>query len=183
MRTHWGTTYCFTMPVVPCPAEGCDFQTGDFEAAIAVDLLKIHAASSHTANAPAAPVTNTGDRQQQPPKLNRPKISRGMTEEEWSIVCRKWSIFKATMNIPVDQASTHLWQCCDEDLTADIFRDIPNVSSIAEQDLLDAIKRLAVLSLATTVRKTELLNLRQDHGQSTVYSPLCCQSEGQGPHL
>ena len=153
------------MPVVPCPAEGCNFQTEDFEASIAVELLKIHALS-HTATqaAPGAAATTHVDRQK-PPKLYRPSISRGTTEEEWSIIIRKWSIYKTTTNIPADQVATHLWQCCDDELTSDIFRDVSDIASISEDDLLEAIKRLAVVSVATTVRKTELLSLRQDHGQ------------------
>ena len=149
------------MPVVPCPVDGCDYQTGDFEASIAVELLKIHA-STH-ANQPPAPAAVSNDRQK-PPKLSPPTISRGTTEEEWGIIKRKWSIYKASMNIPLAQVATHLWQCCDDDLTSDIFRDIPDVASISEANLLEAIKRLAVVSVATTVQKTELLSLRQDHG-------------------
>ena len=153
------------MPVVPCTAEGCTFQTGDFSDNIVTEQLRIHGLSHNTTPAtPAvtAPVTNT---RQKPPKLNRPTISRGTTEEEWSIVKRKWSIYKTTMNIPTNEVATQLWQCCDEDLTSDIFRDIPDISSISEENLLQAIKRLAVVSVATTVRKTELLSLRQDRGQ------------------
>ena len=159
------------MPAIPCSAEGCTYVTDDFEVAAAVEQLKIHANDKHRAPTPTpppqalAPAAATGDVRQKPPKLNRPTISRGTTEEEWSIIKRKWAIYKTTMNIPNDQIATQLWQCCDDDLTSDLFRDIPNIATIAEDDLLAAIKCLAVVSVATTVRKTELLSLRQDYAQ------------------
>ena len=152
------------MPAIPCSAEGCTYVTDDFEVAAAVEQLKIHANDKHRAPTPTpppqapAPAAATGDVRQKPPKLNRPTISRGTTEEEWSIIKRKWAIYKTTMNIPNDQIATQLWQCCDDDLTSDLFRDIPNIASIAEDDLLAAIKFLAVVSVATTVRQTELLS-------------------------
>ena len=78
---------------------------------------------------------------------------------------RKWEIFKNSTTIPQEQLSTQLWQCCDEELTSELFRDTPNISTIGEEDLLARIKQLAVLSVATCVRKTELFSMRQDRGQ------------------
>ena len=78
------------MPVVPCSAEGCTWQTGDFETPIAVELLKIHAAQHVTAPPPAPAVhASARDVRQKPPKLKGPTISRGTTEEEWNIIKRK----------------------------------------------------------------------------------------------
>ena len=61
--------------------------------------------------------------------------------------------------------TTQLWQCCDNELEVDLFRSIDNIRTIDETTLLSAIKRLAVISTAESVRKTELLSMRQDHGQ------------------
>ena len=97
--------------------------------------------------------------------MNRPSISKGLSEEEWNTVKRKWEIFKNSTNIPHNQLSTQLWQCCTEELTSELFRDIPNIATIGEVELLAGIKQLAVLSVALCVRKTELFSLRQDRGQ------------------
>ena len=149
------------MPDIPCPHTGCTYTTGDNEAAIVVELLKIHAL---THAVPTVPPT-AGIVRQKPPKLNRPVITKGLSEEEWSTVSKKWQIFKDSTNIPEAQLSTQLWQCCDEELTSELFRDVPNISTIAEVDLLTSIKQLAVLSVAACVRKTELFSSRQDRGQ------------------
>ena len=150
------------MPDYPCSYLGCDHIISGEEPAIVVELIKVHALS-HTTSAPQQPGSDT--QRQKPPKLLRPSISKGITEEEWNTVSRKWDIFKNGTNIPEDQLSTQLWQCCDEELTSDLFRDIPNISTIDVDSLLQSIKQLAVLSVATCVRKTELLALHQDRGQ------------------
>ena len=150
------------MPDIHCSHTGCVYTTGDNEPAIVVELLKIHA-MSHATPAPPQPAATVT--RQKPPKLNRPSISKGLSDEEWNTVSRKWEIFKNSTNIPDEQLSTQLWQCCDEELTSELFRDIPNISTIGEGDLLDSIKQLAVLSVAACVRKTDLLSLSQDRGQ------------------
>ena len=152
------------MPDVRCSHTGCNYSTGDNEAAIVVELLKIHALE-HANPAPPQPVLDNQTRQK-PPKLNRPSISKGISDEEWNTVSRKWEIFKNATNIPDAQLSTQLWQCCDEELTSELFRDVPNISTIDEANLLASIKKLAVLSVAACVRKTELFSLKQDRGQS-----------------
>ena len=85
LQNH-SSIHCSTISVVISPAEGCDFQLGDFEIAFSVELLKIHATYSDTANARVASIVTTGNWQQQPPKLNWLTISCRMIEEEWSIV-------------------------------------------------------------------------------------------------
>ena len=147
------------MPNVKCSITGCNFSTGENDAAIVVELLKLHALG-HAATAPA-PDAN----RQKPPKLNRPTIVKGLSEEEWNTVSKKWEIFKSSTNIPAAQVSTQLWQCCDEELTSELFRDVPDISTISEDNLLKSIKQLAVLSVAACVRKTELFSMRQDRGQ------------------
>ena len=138
------------MPDKKCPHTSCTYSTGDKDVAIVVELLKIHALSH------SAPVDN----RQKAPKLNKPKISKGLSDEEWNTVSRKWDIFKKTTTVHPDELATQLWQCCDDELTAELFRDLPNIDSVSEVELLACIKRLAVLSVSTCVRKTELFSLR-----------------------
>ena len=117
------------MPAVACSHPGCTYTTADLDKDIVVELLKTH----HLTHVTAAPQQPTVDTQRQkPPKLLRPSISKGLTEEEWNTVTRKWDIFKNGTTIPEGQLTTLLWQCCDEELTSDLFRDIPNISTIDE---------------------------------------------------
>ena len=141
------------MPSAGCSITGCNFSTGENEAAIVVELLKLHALE-HA----ATPPTQDANRQKAPESA-RPKIVKGLSEEEWNTVSKKWTIFKSSTNIPAAQLSTQLWQCCDEELTSELFRDIPNISTITETEFLPRIKQLAVLSVAACVRKTELFSM------------------------
>ena len=68
-------------------------------------------------------------------------------------------------DIPNTQLTTHLWQCCQPDLENELFKDVPDIATASEQSLLESIKRLAVISVAASVRRTEFLALHQDHGQ------------------
>ena len=86
-------------------------------------------------------------------------------EEEWHTFLQGWDLFKQGTDIPRAQISNQLWQCCHKDLEKDLFKEVTNVSDTDEHALLAAIKRLAVISTAASVRKTELLTMHQDHGQ------------------
>ena len=68
------------MPVIACPIDGCVYTTGDVDAAVAVALLTVH--NNVHVNAPrAAP-------RRRAPKIQRPVISRGSTEENWNSSAR-----------------------------------------------------------------------------------------------
>ena len=144
------------MPVISCPFPDCRYTTDDIDAVVAAAQLNIHALTHR--NTPAAT-------KQKPPKIDRPHLTRGTTEEEWNTFVKRWNLFKQGTDIPNGQVATQLWQCCEADLENDLFKDIDDIRTVDEANLLAAMKRLAVISTATSVRKTELLTMRQDHGQ------------------
>ena len=130
------------MPEINCPFPECEYKTDDIEAVLAAAQLNIHAITHN----PASQMNNLN--RQQPPKIDRPPISSGTTEEEWSTLSRKWTLFKHPTN------------------TVDLFRDVSDISTLSEEALLLAIQRLAVITVAASVKRAELLALRQDHGQT-----------------
>ena len=82
------------MPEINCPFPACEYKTDDIEAVLAAAQLNIHAITHN----PASQMNNLN--RQQPPKIDRPPISRGTTEEEWITFPRKWTLFKNGTNIP-----------------------------------------------------------------------------------
>ena len=148
------------MPKIKCPFPECTYETSDLEAGIITAELNIHALTHQHASQPSPAVMR-----QKPPQIDRPRVSRGSSEEEWHIFTKKWALFKSGSNIPQDQITTQLWHCCESDLETDLFRQIDSVAEIDEDTLLAAIKKLSVVHVASSVRKTNLLSLRQDHGQ------------------
>lgn len=145
------------MPVISCPFPDCDYSSDDVDAIAGAAQLNIHALT-HSNIRP----TST---KQKPPKIDRPRLSRGTTEEEWCMFVKRWNLFKRGTDIPNGQVTTQLWQCCETELEDDLFKDIDDIQTVDEQNLMAAMKRLAVISTATSVRKTDLLTMRQDHGQ------------------
>ena len=76
-----------TMPVINCPIADCDYSTDDVEASVAAALLTIHN-NVHSNN------LSTAAPKQKPPKIQRPTISRGASEEIWNTFYARWRIFK-----------------------------------------------------------------------------------------
>ena len=55
-----------------------------------------------------------------------------------------------------------LLDCCDQQLSDDLIKAMPEFSTAIEVELLDGIKELAVIPVAIGVRRAELINMRQD---------------------
>ena len=156
------------MPAVECPYDSCAYKTPDLGDAIVAALITTHAQThlqQPVRQLPSAPQTHNVPEKQRPPKFDRPSVSRNTSEEDWLTFTKKWTLFKRGTDIPASQVTTHLWQCCTNDLETDLFKDIPDLTTITENNLLQSIKRLAVISVPKSVRRTELLSSNQDHGQ------------------
>ena len=147
------------IPAIDYPIPDCAYITEDVNDILAAAQLNTHAFVHQQGANVAVSI------KQKSPKIQRPVVSRGSMEEEWHTFLQGWGLFKQGTDIPRAQISNQLWQCCHKDLEKDLFKDITNVSDTDEHALLAAIKRLAVISAAASVRKTELLTMRQDHGQ------------------
>ena len=148
------------MPAISCPL--CEFQTADVGEDLANTILSTHALSHRAAPATPAP---TDARRLKAPQLDRPKISRGTSPEEWNTFTQKWGIFKNGSDIPPNQLTAQLLQCCDKELEDDVLKDMSDIPTATEAELLQVIKNLAVISMSTSVRQNELIALKQDHGQ------------------
>ena len=77
-----------------------------------------------------------------------------------------WKSFKRCTEIPNGQEADQLFDCCDKTLGRLILKENPEVIESEEEELLQALKRMAVIKIAACVRRTWLLTLKQDHGQS-----------------
>ena len=144
------------MPSIPCSFTGCTYATGDVGEALAVELIKIHGRSH--AEVPA---------KQRAPKIEGPKISCGSSMETWNTFSTRWTMFKRGTNLTPDEVVHQLFQCCDEHLGDVILRCNPAAVEGDELTLLAVIKSLAVVPVARVVRRTDLLALKQDHGEAT----------------
>ena len=150
------------MPNVKCSFPECEYETGEVNDETVVLLLTIHAPCHATATA-----TTNGRGKQKAPKIDRPKISCGSSEETWNTFSTRWTMFKRGTNLTPDEVVQQLFQCCDEHLGDAILRSLPAAVEGDEATLLAAIKSLAVVPVARVVRRQDLQALKQDHGERT----------------
>jgi len=150
------------MPAIACPIPECAFVTEDVDVAVAAALLTIHNNTHTNLAAGAAP----GDGRQRAPKIDRPIITKGSTEEGWNAFLARWRMFKRGTRLTPGETVQHLFQCCEEELGNNILRSHPDATRGNEDDLLAAMKRLAVAPVAISVRRSDLLTIKQDHGEN-----------------
>ena len=147
------------MPIFKCPKDDCTYQTEDINAGVAVAMLTIHN-NVHLASNP------TDDNNQRDPKIERPKIFAGSDEETWNTFLTRWTMFKRNRKVKGTACVEQLFYCCEEDLGDSILRGHPNAVTGTEANLMKLIKKMAVIPVAISVRRAELLAVNQVHGES-----------------
>merc|ERR1712215_656446 len=127
--------------------------------------LELHMAGVHpvVAAPPAAPVHHPS----QKVKLESPKLSAGSDQETWELFLRSWDVYKTGMSIGVGLSSVHLFNCLDQDLRDDVLRANPSthIRDMTEDDLIAAVKKLAVKEESRLVHRIKLWNINQTPGQ------------------
>jgi len=129
--------------------------------AVAIVMLNSHLLS-HQQPSHSGP----GSAKQKIPPIIRPEIKQDVSDEDWSTFVAEWGNFKRCTDIPAGCDADQLFQCCERSLARLLLRENPGIISEGEANLLDAIKQMAVIKVATSVRRTNLLAVKQDHGET-----------------
>ena len=153
------------MPIYACPYPDCAFVTDNVDSNVGAPFLMIHN-NTHV----NAGNTNT-DTRQKDPKIDRPTVTQGSTEENWNAFLARWDMFKRGTRLTAGETVQQLFQSCDGDLGDNILRSNPDATRGTEDELIAAIKRLAVTPVAISVRRSDLLSVKQD------------QNEWKGSHM
>ena len=133
--------------------------TAELDAAIVVELLKAHN-TTHTTIQPAANVE----------KVKRPTIAAAGTSEEWNYFQVRWNDYVTATKITGKDKIVQLLECCDEPLRKDLTRSAGSaLTDKSEEEVMAAIKQLAVREENTMVARVALHNMRQDR-EETVRS-------------
>ena len=148
------------MPAIQCPIEGCQYETEDVEASIAAALILVHG------NIHKNESFSSTCKRQKPPKLDRPHIGLDASEETWNSFITRWKMFTESSELTPQETVRQLFHCCEEDLGDKVLKGHPDAVSGDAQQLLEVIKKLAVVPVAVSVRRAELLSTRQDHGEN-----------------
>ena len=96
-------------------------------------------------------------------KLKRPSLSSDNTNEDWSYFLSRWSTYKSATMMTEADIKIQLLECCEEGLRKDLTRvHRTSLLNMNEDDLLYAIKRLAVVEENTFVSRYNLHTMKQD---------------------
>jgi len=147
------------MVIVTCSVPDCEFQSEDVSEALAIALLTNHGLA-HQNSAPQPKHTALRG-----PKLERPKVDIGISVEEWNIFKRRWEVFRAGSGIDDSSAPSQLFQCAGNELGDNLLKANPNATTEPLHQLMAAIRSLAVIPVATSVLRTELLRLHQERDE------------------
>ena len=142
------------MVLYNCDVEGCDYATADVDGAAALVFLEAHLKRAHAlANKPKAPA------------ISPPKLTEGIMLDGWELFVREWETYKKTSSVPPELEAVYIINCCDDSLRANLHKEDPQIATKDITIVTAAIKRLAVVSIATCVLQIELLSLSQDHAE------------------
>ena len=146
------------MPALPCPhAPECDYKT-DPQATIseAITLLEMHERAKHKP-------TESHANHVKADKVKRPVVTSGGTNEDWGYFLTRWSEYTTATNIPGRDKVLQLLECCDEQLRRDLTRSVGgSISSKTEEEVLQAMKKLAVREENAMVARFMLNQMQQD---------------------
>ena len=145
------------MPAIQCYITDCQFSTPDVDSAVAAVMLGHHLSSAHPAPAPT-----------KAPAIPQPKVSGTIYEDEWDCFTREWTVYKGTVAITTERLPVYLLACCSSELKSSVERADPTITTKSEVEVLAAIKRHAVVSVAASVLRTELFAMKQDHGETVL---------------
>ena len=157
------------MPAVQCPIDGCEYTTPDLDPAIVAALLTTHGHSHAQAQPTAAAAVE---------KVRRPVISAAGTTEDWTYFLTRWSDYTKATKIKGQDRILQLLECCDDELRKDITRNHGGtLTNQTEDQVLAAIKQLAVRQESTMVARVTLHNMYQDRDESI--RAFCARLRGQ----
>ena len=161
-----------TMPKHKCPFSECTYETDDVEDGLAAVLLTVHSNGTHL------PITTSTQPTAKIERIRRPTLSCAGTSEDWSYFLSRWNDYTAATKITGKDEVLQLLECCDEQLRKDLTRNAGgSLANKPLQEVMQAIKTLAIRDENAMVARVQLHNMRQDHDE-TIRS-FCARARGQ----
>ena len=128
------------------------------EPVIVAALINTHAVSHRTPSGSAQTARVE--------KVKRPSISPAGTTEDWQYFRLRWDDYVKATKLDGTDRIIQLLECRDDQLRRDLTRNTGGaLTEMAEDDVLKAMRRLAVREENTMVARATLHNLRQDRDE------------------
>ena len=150
------------MPTVTldCEVHDCGKQCEADNWTNVLAMMHLHQKNVHEAG------SHAGNSKQKAPKVDRPKLSRGISAEEFATWQKRYELWKKATAISIPELSCQLLACCDTELESALIQYHDDIDTVDETELLKRIRKIAVLEVAATVRINEVLSTVQGHGES-----------------
>ncbi len=137
-----------------CPYPECTYETEYAEGQLAATLLSIHSAGVH-------------NHTQAVKKVRRTTVSAAGSSEEWSYFETRWHAYLETTKITGKDRVIQLLKCCDEPLRKDLTKNAGGtLTNKPVEEVMAAIKKLAVRVENPKVARVRLDNMRQDRDET-----------------
>ena len=154
------------MPRYRCPYPECTYETDDAEDQLAATLLSIHSAGAHN-HTQANGGSTTQAATAKVEKVRRPTVSAAGSSEEWSYFETRWQDYVEATKITGKDMVIQLLECCDEPLRKDLTRNAGGtLTNKPIEEVMAAIKKLAVRVENSMVARVRLHNMRQDRDET-----------------
>ena len=154
------------MPRYRCPYPECTYETDDAEDQLAATLLSIHSAGAHN-HTQANGGSTTQAATAKVEKVRRPTVSAAGSSEEWSYFETRWQDYVEATKVTCKDMVIQLLECCDEPLRKDLTRNAGGtLTNKPIEEVMAAIKKLAVRVENSMVARVRLHNMRQDRDET-----------------
>ena len=121
------------MTEVGCYIDGCTYTSRAV-------MLGHHLSTAH-------PVPATA----KTPPIHKPRVSLKIHEDAWDCFTREWDVFKQASSIPEGRVRLNFVNYCEADPKASVQKDDPQITGKTEAENLNAIKRNAVINVASSI--------------------------------
>ena len=142
------------MPDLPCSYPECRYSTGELATNAAAAALNNHTAMHAHMQSAIAPAKVE--------KVPRPTITTNFTTEQWTYFLSRWNAYKSATQIKGQELITQLLACCSAPLRYDLYRTCGTQINDNEENIITAIRKLAVQEENIMVARVTLSKIRQD---------------------
>ena len=149
---------------LPCTSTNCQYKTPALPHQYAFQQMDNHRADAHPA-APQAQPVNTTATAPKPEKVQRPTFDIDQTTEKWEYYKSRWVNYKTATGITGNAIIIQLLETCSEKLRFAMFQADSKINERTEDEILSAMKRLAVKEENTMVSRLNLHNIHQEPGE------------------
>ena len=151
------------MVQIQCQYTNCTIVIENDSEAVKIAMYSSHNMThTHATAAPAAPQQVAAKRPAAPP---HPILKQDIPAEEWYTFLQEWKQYKKLVPFPPEEAADQLYLCCNRPLARLLLRENPGIVEEGEENLLAAMKSMAVLQVAKSVTRARLHGMTQEHGQ------------------